>query len=221
MGADLKAFAKLKTELEHYGANLVAVSKTKTAEDIRMLYNAGQRAFGENYVQEMVAKAAELPKDVQWHFIGHLQSNKVKYIAEFVHLIQSVDSFKLLKEINKQAEKADRKIKCLLQVHIALEETKFGLDERELAEIIDHAPALQNVAIAGLMGMASFSKDESQVAKEFESLNVLLNKHFSFFQKYIPEPVLSMGMSGDYQLALKHGSNLVRIGSLLFGSRNG
>lgn len=199
-------------------ATLVAVSKTKPIEDIKALYDLGQRDFGENYVQELVDKAAQLPNDIRWHFIGHLQSNKVKYIAPFVHLIHGVDSFKLLKEIDKQAAKNERVIDCLLQIHIAQEETKFGLDESELASLLTDPvfPGLNHVQIRGLMGMASFSEDQALVRSEFKTLQAL-------FQKYGKErgwSILSMGMSADFSIAIEEGSTLVRIGSLLFGSRN-
>lgn len=205
-------------ELSQKHVTLVAVSKKKPVEAILELYELGHRDFGENYVQELVDKQAKLPSDIRWHFIGHLQTNKVKYIAPFVHLIHGVDSYKLLKEINKQGEKNGRVIEVLLQVHIAQEETKFGLDEKELESVIEQAKdeALRNVAIRGLMGMASFSDNQEQVRKEFGYLRML-------FEKYAGMPafsILSMGMSGDYQLAMEEGSNMVRIGSLLFGARN-
>lgn len=191
---------------------LVAVSKTKPAEDIQELYNLGQRDFGENYVQELVDKEAALPKDIHWHFIGHLQSNKVKYIAPFVNLIHGVDSESLLKEINKQATKNNRIIDCLLQVYIATEETKFGFDETELLNL--KIEGLENIRIKGLMGMASFSDDMNLVRSEFKKLKSLYDKLNTQFS------ILSMGMSGDYKIALEEGSNMVRIGSLLFGERN-
>ncbi len=199
-------------------ATLVAVSKTKPVEDIQALYNLGQRDFGENYVQELVEKAAALPKDIRWHFIGHLQSNKIKYIAPFVHLIHGVDSLNLLKEINKQAAKNNRIIDCLLQVHIATEETKFGFDESELNGLNGPvAIGLKNVHIKGLMGMASFSNDTNLVRSEFKKLKQLYDQlptlHLTPF-------TLSMGMSSDYKIAIEEGSNMVRIGSLLFGERN-
>ncbi|OYW19559.1 MAG: YggS family pyridoxal phosphate enzyme [Sphingobacteriales bacterium 12-47-4] len=199
-------------------ATLVAVSKTKPLEDIKALYDLGQRDFGENYVQELVDKAGQLPADIRWHFIGHLQSNKVKYIAPFVHLIHGVDSFKLLKEIDKQAAKNERVIDCLLQIHIAQEETKFGLDETELAALLRDPvfTELSQVQIRGLMGMASFSDNQELVRGEFKTLQAL-------FEKYGMErgwSVLSMGMSADFPIAIEEGSTLVRIGSLLFGSRN-
>ncbi len=198
-------------------ATLVAVSKTKPVEDIIALYELGQRDFGENYVQELVEKAALLPRDIRWHFIGHLQTNKVKFIAPFVHLIHGVDSYKLLKEINKQAAKSGRVIDCLLQVHIASEETKFGLDEAELAEVLENInrEGLDQVRVRGLMGMASFTDNMDLVKKEFQFLKNL-------YDQYGPVrdwTILSMGMSADYQLAIQEGANMVRVGSLLFGSR--
>lgn len=194
---------------------LVAVSKTKPVEDILELYSLGHRDFGENYVQELTEKAAALPKDIRWHFIGHLQSNKVKYIAPFVHLVHGVDSLKLLKEINKEAAKQNRVIGCLLQVHIASEETKFGLDEAELKQVVDQAGELrlEQVQIQGLMGMASFTENMEQVKTEFRQLKAL-------FDQYPGLRILSMGMSGDYKVAIAEGSTMVRIGSLLFGERS-
>lgn len=211
-------------------ATLVAVSKTKPVEDILELYNLGQRDFGENYVQELVDKEALMPKDIRWHFIGHLQSNKVKYIAPFVHLIHGVDSESLLKEINKQAAKNNRIIDCLLQVHIATEETKFGFAENDLNDLTVFND-LKNVSIKGLMGMASFSNDINLVRSEFRKLKTIFDRLFlsnqtapdasgpSFTITHSPF-TLSMGMSGDYKTALEEGSNMVRIGSLLFGERN-
>lgn len=202
---------------------LVAVSKTKPAEDILELYNLGQRDFGENYVQELTDKQTQLPKDIRWHFIGHLQSNKVKYIAAFVHLIQGVDSFSLLKEINKQAVKNGRVIDCLLQVHIAQEETKFGFDENELDEILNtnsgELHELKNVKITGLMGMASFTEDMNTVRSEFQYLKKLFDKYNQLPTIDYKLQTLSMGMSGDYKIAIEEGSTMVRIGSLLFGAR--
>jgi PLP dependent protein len=196
---------------------LVAVSKTKPIEDIKELYNLEQRDFGENYVQELADKYEQLPKDIRWHFIGHLQSNKVKYIAPFVHLIHGVDSFNLLKEINKQAIKNNRTIDCLLQVYIAKEETKFGLNEDELHEIITQLPELKNVHVKGLMGMASFTNDTKKIKEEFHHLKTLYSK---IHDEYPTFNTLSMGMSADYKIAIEEGSNMVRIGSLLFGERN-
>lgn len=208
-------------ELRKTNTSLIAVSKTKPNEDIMDLYALGQRAFGENYVQELVDKAAALPKDIEWHFIGHLQSNKVKYIAPFVHLIHGVDSLKLLQEINKQGVKQNRIIHCLLQVHIAQEDTKFGLDANELTEIIELKHLFTNVCIRGLMGMASFSEDVTKLRQEFNHLNQLFTKHQAdFANEDSTQPILSMGMSGDYALAIESGSTMVRIGSLLFGARN-
>lgn len=203
-------------------ATLVAVSKTKPAEDILELYQLGQRDFGENYVQELAEKYEQLPKDIRWHFIGHLQSNKVKQIAPFVHLIHGVDSLKLLQEINKQALKNNRVINVLLQVHIAQEETKFGLDEKELGTIlnIQQASALSNTCISGLMGMASFTADTGAVKKEFHYLKSLYDKYARSPIPHCQFHALSMGMSNDYTIALKEGGNMVRIGSLLFGARN-
>lgn len=195
---------------------LVAVSKTKPPEDIIELYNLGHRDFGENYVQELTEKAEKLPKDIRWHFIGHLQTNKVKFIIPFVQLIQGVDSLKLLREVNKQAAKAGKVIDCLLQIHIAQEETKFGLDRNELEEILADLASLPNVKVLGLMGMASFTDDMGKVRKELGGL-----KHiFDQAKQNHPElQILSMGMSGDYKIAIEEGSNMVRIGSLLFGER--
>jgi PLP dependent protein len=194
---------------------LVAVSKLKPASDIEKMYSLGQRDFGENYVQELVEKQAQLPADINWHFIGHLQSNKVKYIAPFVHLIQSVDSEKLLKEIDKQAAKNNRVINILLQVHIAEEETKFGFDEAELMAL--DISLFKNVHITGLMGMATFTDDKGKVKREFEHLQKIYSNFAA--QKNIALSTLSMGMSDDYALAISCGSNMVRIGSLLFGRR--
>jgi pyridoxal phosphate enzyme (YggS family) len=192
----------------------VAVSKTKSAAQIMALYNAGQRDFGENYVQELLEKQEQLPKDIRWHFIGHLQSNKVKYITPFIHLIHSVDSLKLLKEINKQAVNNNRTISCLLQIYIAQEETKFGLDFQE-AEDIFKANTFDNISITGLMGMTSNTENIEQIKKEYQSLKSFFDSNAAHHLKY-----LSMGMSGDYDIAIAHGSNMVRIGSLLFGARN-
>ncbi len=199
--------------------SLVAVSKTKTNEEIMEAYNAGQRVFGENKIQEMALKWSELPKDIEWHMIGHVQTNKVKYMGEFVSLIHGVDSLKLLKEINKQAIKHNRKINCLLQMHIAQEETKFGLSETELFEIIgaEEFGNLKNVNVKGLMGMATFTDNEEQIRKEFSYLNSIYLK----LKNTIPEiNVLSMGMSGDYKIAIDQGTTMVRIGSSIFGIRN-
>ncbi len=220
MAVNKEAYLKLCDELKKNNVTLVAVSKTKPVEDIIELYNLGQRDFGENYVQEIIEKQALLPKGIRWHFIGHLQSNKVKYIAPFVSLIHVVDSFKLLLEINRQAAKQNRVIECLLQVHIAEEETKFGLNEAELKAVIEQLGSEQtnNVRVMGLMGMASFSEDAIKIKNEFKYLKLLFDKY-----KILPKgkelTTLSMGMSGDYKTAVNEGSNMARIGSLLFGSR--
>jgi PLP dependent protein len=208
---------------------LVAVSKTKPVEDILALYKMGQRDFGENYVQEMVAKATQLPRNILWHFIGHLQSNKVKLIAPFVHLIHGVDRLKLLKEIDKEAAKNKRVLDVLLQVHIAQEETKFGLDEEELDEILcgnnNGINELKNVHVTGLMGMASLTDDMNKVRAEFAHLKRLFDKYekpslLSGGQTTNYElRTLSMGMSSDYKIAIDEGNNMVRIGSLIFGER--
>lgn len=215
MSADLQAYQQLVEELSAHPVTLVAVSKTKPISDIQALYEAGQRNFGENYVQELCEKQAQLPGDIHWHFIGHLQSNKVKYIAPFVHLIHGVDSESLLKEIDKQARKNDRVIDCLLQVHIAQEETKFGLDQKELAQLMSRLSNYPHVRVVGLMGMASFSADNELVRSEFRTLNTIYQALASAHSLQI----LSMGMSGDYRIAIEEGSSLVRIGSLLFGAR--
>lgn len=203
-------------------AVLVAVSKTKPATLIQEAYDAGQRVFGENKVQEMVEKWEVLPKDIQWHLIGHLQTNKVKYIAPFVSMIHSVDSMKLLQEINKQGEKAGRVIPCLLQFHIAQEETKFGLSFQEAEDILQSREfvEMQHVSISGLMGMASFTDNEEQIRDEFRNLHNYFSILKSNYFKYNPDfAVLSMGMSSDYQLALEEGSTMIRVGSSLFGGR--
>jgi len=216
MAVNEKAYHQIIQEFANSSVTLVAVSKLKPASDIEALYKLGQLDFGENYVQELVEKQAVLPSNINWHFIGHLQSNKVKYIAPFVHLIHGVDSLKLLQEINKQALKNNRVIDCLLQVHIAKEETKFGMDAPELSDALEAAKHLPNVNIKGLMGMASFSDDQDVVASEFNYLHELFTTHHFNLQ---PTAVLSMGMSADYALAIKSGSTMVRIGSLLFGAR--
>ncbi len=204
-------------------AKLVAVSKTKPVEDILELYDLGQRDFGENYVQELADKQAQLPKDIQWHFIGHLQTNKVKYIVPFVHLIHGVDSLKLLKEINKEAGKHNRVIDILLQVYIAQEETKFGLDEDELEKLLNtngnELQELKNIRVCGFMGMASFSDDKQKVRSEFHYLKMLFDKYHSLSTFYFQLSILSIGMSADYQIAIEEGSTMARIGSLLFGER--
>ncbi|PSL27817.1 YggS family pyridoxal phosphate-dependent enzyme [Dyadobacter jiangsuensis] len=200
---------------------LVAVTKTKPTSLLTEAYAAGARLFGENKVQEMVAKHEELPKDIEWHMIGHLQTNKVKYMAPFVSLVHSVDSFKLLKEINKEAKKNDRVIDCLLQIYIAKEETKFGLSEEEALEIITSAelPALANVKIVGLMGMASNTDDQNVVRAEFRGLKNTFESFKRHENGQVTMRELSMGMSGDYLIAQEEGSTLVRVGSAIFGSR--
>ena len=201
---------------------LIAVSKTKPASDIQTLYDAGQRAFGENKVQELVEKYEVLPKDIEWHLIGHLQSNKVKYIAPFVHLIHGVDSFKLLKEINKEGVKCNRIIPCLLQFHIAQEETKFGFSFEEAQEMLESNEfvELQHVAIHGVMGMASFTEEENQIHEEFQTLHNYFQLIKSHYFKFNPDfKEISMGMSGDYKIAMEEGSTMVRVGSTIFGSR--
>ena len=206
------------------GAELVAVSKTKPVEQIMELYDEGQRVFGENKVQELVEKQAAMPKDIKWHLIGHLQTNKVKYIAPFVDLIHAVDSLKLLKEINKQALKNDRIIDILVQIKIAEEETKFGLNKEDAIALFQsiEQEGYKHVRIRGLMGMATFTDDKAQIKTEFETMNTLFQEIKSNLDdstsSYFTE--LSMGMSGDYELALQSGSSMVRIGSLLFGARN-
>lgn len=201
---------------------LVAVSKTKPVSDLQEIYDSGQRVFGENKVQEMTEKYEVLPKDIQWHLIGHLQTNKVKYIAPFVSLIHSVDSMKLLNEINKEAKKNDRVIDCLLQFHIAEEETKFGLSIEEAKELLESKEfvEMQNVSIVGIMGMASFTENIETVRHEFrvlESYFQILKSHFFKFNHHFKE--ISMGMSGDYLLAIEEGSTMVRVGSSIFGTR--
>jgi PLP dependent protein len=201
---------------------LIAVSKTKPVELLQEAYAAGQRDFGENKVQEMVDKYEKLPKDIRWHLIGHLQTNKVKYIAEFVHLIHAVDSLKLLQEINKQAAKYNRTIDCLLQFHIAEEETKFGLSIDECKEILNsnEFQTLHHVRICGVMGMATHTSDVSQIRKEFAQLKSYFDQlKREFFQESVDFEIRSMGMSGDYQWAIEEGSTMIRVGSSLFGSR--
>ena len=217
MPVNVKAYRELFAELQKRHVKLVAVSKTKSVDEINELYNLGHRDFAENYVQELIEKKETLPEDIRWHFIGHLQSNKVKQIVSFVHLIQGVDSIKLLAEINKQGAKQDRIINCLLQVHISSEETKFGFDQSEVPDAISRAKEFQAVKIKGLMGMASFSMEEQLVRDEFLSLK----KTFDQLKNINADiEILSMGMSGDYRIAVEEGSNMVRIGSLLFGERN-
>lgn len=216
-----KNYLEIVKQLKEKDIVLVAVSKTKPIEAIKELYDLGHRDFGENYVQELQEKEEQLPKDIRWHFIGHLQSNKVKYIAPFVHLIHGIDSFKLLKEVDKQAKKINKTIDVLLQVHIAQEETKFGLDENELNEIFssDELSGLNNINIKGLMGMASFTEDIEKVRREFKFLKSLLDKYSGFQTPNTKLETLSIGMSSDYQIAIDEGSTMVRIGSLIFGER--
>ena len=207
---------------------LVAVSKTKPIPHLIEAYNAGQRIFGENKIQEMTEKWEQMPKDIQWHMIGHVQTNKVKYMAQYVSLIHGVDSLKLLQEINKQAAKHNRIIDCLLQIHIAEEQTKFGLDENELNELLNtkQFKALQNIKITGLMGMATFTDNQTQVKKEFQHLKTIFDKLVTLSAvegqpetRNLKLETLSMGMSSDYKLAIECGSTMVRIGSSIFGSR--
>jgi len=216
-----KAYKNLLQECTTRNVTLVAVSKTKPIEDILELYDLGHRDFGENYVQELIEKEKQLPKDIRWHFIGHLQTNKVKQVVEFVHLIHGVDSLKLLKEINKQSEKLNKVTQCLLQVHIAQEETKFGLDENEVKEIIDQITTkpFSNANITGLMGMASFTDNTDQARKEFKYLKSLQTKYNNQTLDVKLE-TLSMGMTADYTIAIEEGSNMIRVGSLIFGTRN-
>ncbi|SKB72035.1 hypothetical protein SAMN05660776_2701 [Salegentibacter holothuriorum] len=197
---------------------LVAISKTKPVDDLLEAYEAGQRHFGENKIQEMTEKWEKLPKDIKWHMVGHVQRNKVKYMAPYVSLIHAVDSLKLLKEINKEADKNDRDIDCLLQIKIAEEDSKFGISTEKAKEILDSEEfkKLDHVKVKGLMGMATFTDDETQVKKEFEHLKSVFK---DFSEQYVDMKVLSMGMSGDYKIAVDSGSNMVRIGSDIFGAR--
>lgn len=225
MPVNKRIYQNILRELRPKNITLVAVSKTKTVEDIMELYELGHRDFGENYVQELTEKHFVLPKDIRWHFIGHLQSKKVKYIASFIHLVHGVDSLRLLQEINKQGIKHRRVIDCLLQVHIAQEETKFGLSEEELDELFNALPdyesvdGLTNACIKGLMGMASFTKDFSKIRAEFKYLSTLFDKYSEIRTMHEKMEILSMGMSADYKIAMEEGSTLVRIGSLIFGER--
>ncbi len=212
MSVNTEAYKQLQKELG--ATTLVAVSKFKSAEDILALYDLGHRDFGENFVQELLIKYESLPKDICWHFIGHLQSNKVKYIVPFIHMIHGVDTLKLLNEIDKQAAKAGVTVKCLLQLHVATEDTKFGLNESELAEAIKQNH--ENIEVKGLMGMASFTSDEKMIKEEFGKLVNLYDRWKPLMKNF---DTLSMGMSSDYKIAIAAGSNMVRIGSLLFGSR--
>jgi pyridoxal phosphate enzyme (YggS family) len=212
----------LKKETEADKVILLAVSKTKPAAVLQEAYDAGQRLFGENQVQELVEKYEQLPKDIEWHLIGHLQTNKVKYIASFVSMIQSVDSVKLLQEINKHAQKADRVIDCLLQIYIADEETKFGLGFDEAIELLrsDEFAACKNVRIRGLMGIATNTDNEKQIKDEYYELKTFFDGiKVSYFRKDDSFNILSMGMSSDYKIAIEQGSNMVRLGSTIFGTR--
>ncbi|MGI4022451.1 MAG: YggS family pyridoxal phosphate-dependent enzyme [Janthinobacterium lividum] len=214
--------SNLKKETEHSNVKLIAVSKTKPVEVLQEAYNAGQRIFGENNVQEMVEKQAQLPKDIEWHLIGHLQTNKVKYIASFINLIHSVDSIKLLQEIDKQAAKNKRVIDCLLQIYIADEETKFGLGFDEAIELLrsEEFTALQHIRIVGLMGIATNTESEKQIKDEFYELHTFFDGiKTSFFRKEESFKELSIGMSADYKIAIEQGSTMVRVGSLIFGQR--
>ena len=215
MPVDKEKYQEINEQLRLSNITLVAVSKTKPVEDILELYNLGHRDFGENYVQELTEKAEKLPNDIRWHFIGHLQTNKVRSIVPFIYLIHGVDSIKLLKEIDKQAEKNKRIIDCLLQVHIAEEETKFGFDENELLTL--EMGQFFNVKIKGLMGMASLTENVNKIRTEFKHLKTIYDKLSTLTPQL---SILSMGMSADYKIALEEGSNMVRIGSLLFGERN-
>jgi pyridoxal phosphate enzyme (YggS family) len=208
----------IEKEISGKDVTLVAVSKTKPVEMLMQAYNAGFKRFGENYVQELVDKHESMPKDIEWHFIGHLQSNKVKYIASFVSLIHSVDSLKLLQEINKQATKNNRVIDCLLQIYIAEEDTKSGMTEEECLEILK-AETLPNVRIVGLMGMTTLTDDETQIRREFKKLKDFYQTLTINPQSHPSLTILSMGMSGDYVLAIEEGSNMIRVGSKIFGGR--
>jgi pyridoxal phosphate enzyme (YggS family) len=217
-----KNLTEIKSQLPAH-VTLVAVSKTKPVSDLMEAYTAGQRIFGENKIQEMTDKWEQMPKDIEWHMIGHVQTNKVKFMAEYVSLIHGVDSLKLLQEINKQAKKHNRVIDCLLQIHIAEEETKFGLDEEELNEILKQVQndksEFENIRIVGLMGMATFTENQNQIEKEFNHLKSIFDKLNKLSIINYQLSILSMGMSGDYQLAISCGSTMVRIGSSIFGTR--
>jgi pyridoxal phosphate enzyme (YggS family) len=223
MAVQTANYQQIRNALDNTEVTLVAVSKTKPIEDIQILYDLGQRDFGENYVQEIQEKYPVLPKDIRWHFIGHVQSNKVKYIAPYVFMIHGVDSYSLLREINKQALKNNRVIRCLLQVYVAKEETKFGLDEQELAALLENLMAssdMKNVSICGLMAMASFTDNLEQVRQEFKTVKSIFNKmKAQYFQDSTDFQSISMGMSNDYAIAIEEGSTIIRVGSKLFGSR--
>ena len=211
---------KIKESLPDY-VTLIAVSKTKPVEDIQKAYEAGQRDFGENKIQEMCTKYEQMPKDIRWHMIGHVQGNKIKYMAPFVHLVHGIDKAKRLKELDKEAAKNNRVVDCLLQVHIAEEDTKFGFDASEVKDVLKSQPyeKYPNVRIRGLMGMATFTENEDQVKREFGQLAALFSKVRAEL-KPSNFDILSMGMSGDYTLAIEQGSTMVRIGSSIFGERN-
>ncbi|WP_396161122.1 YggS family pyridoxal phosphate-dependent enzyme [Flavobacterium sp.] len=217
-----KNLTEIKSQLPAH-VTLVAVSKTKPVADLMEAYDAGQRIFGENKIQEMTDKWEVMPKDIEWHMIGHVQTNKVKFMAPYVNLIHGVDSLKLLQEINKQAAKNNRLIDCLLQVYIAEEESKFGLDEQELEELLKQVQqdkeSYKNIRIVGLMGMATFTENKNQIEKEFKHLKTIFDKYKTLNTEHFQLNTLSMGMSGDYQLAISCGSTMVRIGSSIFGSR--
>jgi pyridoxal phosphate enzyme (YggS family) len=223
MAVQTANYQQIRNALDNTQVTLVAVSKTKPIEDIQILYDLGQRDFGENYVQEIQEKYPVLPKDIRWHFIGHVQSNKVKYIAPYVFMIHGVDSYNLLREINKQALKNNRVIRCLLQVYVAKEETKFGLDEQELTALLEKFFAtsdMKNVSICGLMAMASFTDNLDQVRQEFKTVKSIFNQmKEQYFQDSTDFQSISMGMSNDYAIAIEEGSTIIRVGSKLFGSR--
>ncbi|MEM7298974.1 MAG: YggS family pyridoxal phosphate-dependent enzyme [Bacteroidota bacterium] len=213
----------IEAELRPNPCQLIAVSKTKPVEAVSEAYEAGHRDFGENKVQELVGKEEVLPKDIRWHMIGHLQRNKVKYIAPFVHLIHGIDTKKLLIEVNKQGQKNDRVIQCLLQIHIAQESTKFGFDQQEVQAFLDSETfaGLTNVKVCGLMGMATLTDDQDQIKQEFRSLKALYDQIDAHYDApNIEMKTLSMGMSGDYKLALEEGSTMIRVGTAIFGARN-
>jgi pyridoxal phosphate enzyme (YggS family) len=225
MAINIEVYKELMAVCTATNVNLVAVSKNKPVSDIQDLYDIGHRDFGENYVQELIQKQLLLPQDIRWHFIGHLQRNKVKYIAPFVYMIHGVESYQLLEEIDRQAVKHERNVKCLLQLHIAQEESKFGLSYEELQAIIRDIPKLdllnqiRNITVSGLMGMASFTEDKAQIRREFEYLKAAYDDCRAELVKSSEFDTLSMGMSADYQIAIEEGSTMIRVGSLLFGER--
>lgn len=211
----------IKSSLPEH-VTLVAVSKTKPVSDLMEAYDAGQRIFGENKIQEMVEKEGQMPKDIKWHMIGHVQRNKVKYMAEFVSLIHGVDNFKLLKEINKQANKHDRTIDCLLQIKIADEDSKFGMSSKDVQDILQSQEfsELKNICIVGVMGMATFTDDDQQIKQEFNRLRFIFEELKDLETENCNLKIISMGMSGDYQIAIECGSTMIRLGSSIFGERN-